>query len=244
MADPLSAAVATTQVRQVKVNESEASAPFLSSTAVCDSQVCPYRTDLVRVDSVTGVISPVFCERLRACAVCLRRQAWRYARAIGLARPDQFITLTRIADTWQDIRGQINGFRTRMKKRLVAWQDIYYVERHHNGDPHVHLWQWGSRVTPYLAREMAVRAGLGPVVDVQPWLSKGPVAYGLKTILKSPSREGLTPGIDDFLNLNGNRLSHSTKQFWRDEHGNKLAGFKAADAHLRRLYPESIVVRL
>jgi len=182
----------------------------LTTTADLHIPLCPNKPGMVSVDPVTGETWPLHCELL-SCQVCLRRQAARYARAIACCRPEHFITFTRVGTDWKQIQPRVNKLRRSMRSRLPRWQDVFHVERDRGGVPHAHMWQWGGDVSPALAREMAIRAGMGGVVNVQRCRSRVPAVYGLKTIVNSPVAEGITPAIADFLELNGERLAHPTR---------------------------------
>jgi hypothetical protein len=197
---------------------------------------CPFKEHVTLVDRGTGEMAPLYCERLRACAVCLRREAFRRAKAIGLAAPEYAITLTAAGVSWRQIQSRIQSFRRGIRRRVPGWQDLYNVERNPSGlGTHVHMWEWGGRPSQALLRESATAAGMGPHVDVRRrTASRGsPLGYGLKAILGSPVTDGLTAEIDDFLVLNGERLSHQTQGFWRDLDGHRLAGYKAAERLMR-----------
>jgi hypothetical protein len=206
---------------------------------------CPSKRHLALVNRETGEIAPIYCERLRACNVCLRREAFRRARAIGLAAPEHAITLTATGDSWREIQGRIRGFRRRVRRKVPRWQDLFHVECNPSKPgTHVHMWQWGGRPSLALVRESATAAGMGPHVHVEPRAAPrgAPLGYGMKSILDSPVSEGLTPEIDDFLVLNGERLHHQTRDFWRDQYGNRLPDYKASARSTRLAVPGSFAV--
>ena len=179
----------------------------------------------------TGLLVPAGCHRL-SCPVCVVVLAFRLGAAIGLARPDQQVLLTQVGEDWTTIRRRMNHFRRILKGLGVRSEDVYHVEPNPQGTGcHVHMWRWGDRLARSVVAEAAVRAGMGSFADVQPRRqpSGSPLTYGLKTILNEPS-EGMTlsPGAQRYLDLNGNRLCHASRNFWRDETGGPLPGVRAA----------------
>lgn len=59
----------------------------------------------------TGALFPASCGRLH-CYVCVRAEAFRYSRAIGVVGPTQAILLTKGAADWSGNQRQLNKFRS------------------------------------------------------------------------------------------------------------------------------------
>lgn len=208
---------------------------------------CPNRLGLAMLDYESGVWVPARCTRL-ACEYCVRVQASVRAAAIWLARPQRAITVTLVADAgdedpWPTARARMNRLR-RNYGRLVGsdlgeW--VYDVERNPRGTGfHAHAWQHGpAKVDRHALDEASERAGAG-MCKVETVRNRGAAAkYGLKGVggmgygLKGADADPL-----EHLWLNGGRLTHQSRGFYRSEDGSTLAVRAAERLALKALYGE------
>ncbi len=209
--------------------------------------ICPSRSNYVVVGLRSGRIFPARCQRLR-CPVCIQVEARNYAAAIALAAPDRAVLLTAVGDEWPVVQRRMNRLREYRRRGGAAGEWVWHVEQNPSGTGHhVHAWQWGPQpLSTEDVRTASVRAGLGHVVNVESvraavgrdtgvLLGRGAMAYGMKSVLVSHSGADLTAEQEHFLRMNGNRLGHASRGFWRDEDGQPAGGRRpAVRAALRR----------
>lgn len=197
--------------------------------------LCPTRGHGLYRSPRTGRLQPKMCGAIR-CWACIVPVANGYARAIALAEPDQLLRFSLVGDDWPTIRRRVNRYRQRLRKLGVAVQDAYHVEPNPLGTGnHVHMWVWGDPLLEPSVRDAALAAGMGFEVDVRPAYlldrAAGPMQeYGMKAVLERPEGTSSMPEqAQQYLTLNGGRLLHSTRQFWRDAAtGERLSGVRAA----------------
>lgn len=199
---------------------------------------CPTKGHIVLVNRATGEIRRGACERL-VCSVCRPAAARRQSAAIAAAQPDLFVTLTRVGDDWPTIRRRVNRFRDLIRRELDGWQDCYSVEANPRGTGHhAHLFAFAAEpfteVDHGLFGDAAVRAGLGPIVDVTMFrIDDGAkhLGYGLKSALNPPGEK--SSAAEAFLVMNGGRLLHATRGFFRDGAGGGARTLAAAIKAIR-----------
>jgi len=200
---------------------------------------CP-RSKLELIDPSTGKRAPVRCGSLR-CYACLVPVALNYASALGLARPSQKLRLTWVGRTHQEIRQRVRKFHRLLRRQGRQVEHAYSVEPNPRGTGnHIHGWTWGSPITLEELQDAATGAGMGAEVWIGPAhvLPTTPpmIKYGLKSVLDYPP--GVTemwPEAREFLELNGGRLLHATRGFWRDgETEEPIPGVRPAIAVARQ----------
>lgn len=180
--------------------------------------VNPSRThELMNLE--TGEIRPAGCRRL-SCPACVRVLAWRRSLAIAWARPSLAVTLTLIApadspDPWQDARKGHNRWRDYyLRSGGRSFESVLHVERNPAGTGyHGHLWLWGPRLDFDRSDAAARRAGLGWVHTERIRQADSAGAYGLKGLTYGLKGAGDDTG--EYLRLNGGRLTHQSRGFFR-----------------------------
>lgn len=184
------------------------------------------------VDLRTGELRPASCGS-HQCPACVISNARRSAVAIGRSRPTVAVLLTDVSSDWGDVRDSMKSFRRNMNRKVAGWQDCYHVERNPSGvGNHIHAWAWSASgsLTRDVVRDAAARADMG-WADVQPRRAPegASLSYGLKAVLQGdPTAALLPPATADFLSINGGRLLHATRGFWRDGRGNAISGLHEA----------------
>lgn len=166
---------------------------------------------------------PAYCARL-TCPVCVRINAFKVARAIALAAPTTSYRLSLVGDSWGEIQPRMRQVVRRLRNEIITFEHVWHVESNPGGTGnHIHGWSWGARPSMPLLSDAAFRAGMGENVDVRRWItrqSEDPmIAYGMKGALAESSRTALSPATKDFLALNGGRLVHASRSFYRDGAG-------------------------
>jgi hypothetical protein len=201
--------------------EEEASLDYYAPSSSQSSwRPCPNRLGRQALNVQTGVLFPASCGRLH-CYVCVRAEAFRYSRAIGVVAPTQSILLTRGGLEWPATQKMLNRFRAEIRKKAHRYEDVAHVERN----------LWGDELDHDTVHASALLAGFGDFAGVEP-VRTGTgraLAYGLKTLIAG-SNEGpdLPATSQDYLELNGGRLAHATKRFWRDADGRPVKGWREA----------------
>lgn len=209
--------------------------------------LCPTKGREVFRDPRTGRLRPRACGTVR-CPVCIVPVALRYAAAIALAEPERLVLLTGVAAEWSTIRKQINRYRQAVRKLGAHCQDAYHVEENPAGTGnHVHMWGWGGAIDEAVVSAAANSAGLGLFSGVQQAFvpETGRLVYGMKAVLEDRDTDGaMTAHAERFLELNGGRLLHATRGYWRDgAKGARLGGVRQAAkvAAARRMALEPVV---
>ena len=170
----------------------------------------------------TGVMVWARCGRLR-CAYCIPLNARRRSAAIAWANPQRAITITLLApagdsDPWQTARRRWNRTREYLKRAGVdPGESVLHVEPNPRGTGfHGHVWQRGARPIPKAAlQEAAHRAGAGWSRIERCRSTAGASAYGLKGL--GYGLKGTTDGPAEYLRVNGGRLTHQSRGFFRGE---------------------------
>lgn len=204
---------------------------------------CPARSGMVFLNLSTGAVVPARCGRL-ACGYCLAKNARRRALAIALAQPQRELRLSLVADSgdadpWQTARGRINRTREylkRWKEPIGFWG--FHVEPNPEGTGyHAHVVQHGPRKINKDALDQAsFRAGAGLTRVRKVQHVDGLAEYGLKgAALAAYGLKGAAEG-SEYLRLNGGRLGHYSRGFFRSLDGGTLAVREAERLALVALY--------
>jgi hypothetical protein len=186
------------------------------------------------MDPTTGERTRTPCRRL-SCGFCGPRIALSTVKAIELARPDGsgVVLLPRGADALSD-RERLHRFARVLRataKELRAgdgcFEYLYVIEKSPAGLPHVHLLAHPATPSWKFRRALAIAGGKG---DLQPIRRLGTVSrYCFKHVLRGldhPHEAGTA--MEHHLGLNGGKLSHSSRAFWRGRSGVALSGVREA----------------
>jgi hypothetical protein len=207
---------------------------------------CPNRLGYVMLDYASGTYRPARCQRL-ACPYCVRSEAMIRAAAIWLAKPRRAIRVSLVADPgdpdpWPTVRYRMNKLREhygRLVGDLGEW--CYSVEPNPRGTGyHAHAWQHGpGKVDAQALDECAARAGAG-FCKVETVHHAGQASqYGLKALRGSGyALKGTDDDADTFLRVNGGRLTHQSRGFFRSEAGVRLPVRRAEELALSALFGE------
>jgi hypothetical protein len=180
----------------------------------------------------TGELFCPYCNHRRLCVFHADREACWEGAAIALAKPDYHMTVTGLPDNWEDIRDGMNRFKRRLAKDLAGFRCWYAVEPNRRGTGHhAHCFVDHVRTTVLQLTEYSQEAGLG-LVDERPLtpIERGHY-YPLKEMrMKSyGSLAEARKGQNRFLDINGSRLGHHTKNFFRDRDGYLLSRAEALE---------------
>lgn len=183
-----------------------------------DGCIAP-RADVLLVNSETGEVRPAGCRRL-TCPACVRIAAWRRSLAIAWARPERAVTLTLVApadcpDPWPLARRRMNRWREWCQRLgSPVGETVAHVEPNPQGTGHhAHIWQHGPKIDMDVSDEAARRAGLGWVHLERVKSARDASGYGLKGL--GYGLKGTQDGPSEYLRLNGKRLTHQSRGFFR-----------------------------
>jgi len=206
-----------------------------------ESEGCPNATGSTWLDRRTGERKPRACGRLR-CPFCGPRLALSTANAIVLAAPSCSAVLT----TWgSDLPSEpellfrlfvksVNATAAELRSGGRTWEYCWTLEVSSTGIPNAHVLAWGDPVAPARFSRVAISAGVR-WGDVQPIRHLPLLA---RYVLKLPLAP-LDLGLDGeacmalHLTLNGGKLLHSSRRFWRNG-ARGLPGVRVARAVARR----------
>ena len=206
----------------------------------------PARTTIT--STITKYVAQRRCRALH-CPYCLPLQVRDVARAIALAEPDWFLTLTLVGSDFTTIRDRMNRYRQKLLRAGTSFEWVWHVEHNPEGNgAHVHAWvRCEVPPSPSELSLAAQASGLGPISDWQRRRAEmGPrglsldgvtaASYGMKEALEGLASDvSLTMAQEAFLALNGGRLCHASRQFWVDRYGRPLPGVRAAIRQARWL---------
>lgn len=190
---------------------------------------------------VTGEVHPWRCKRNR-CPWCGPINAHLVAGAIALAEPERVFTLTLVGDDWQTIRSRVNRVTYDVRAAGGQWNVAWHVEENPRGTGHhVHGVQWGTFVPQRTLSWAAARRGMGFRAHIaQVRETDRASAYGLKLAAAAYSLKGADGDLERFLGLNGARMVHASRGFWRDGPGRPIRSVHGAvQMSMRRMYGDS-----
>lgn len=174
---------------------------------------CPRKLGFVMLSLSTGVVMPARCDA-NFCPYCAPIKASQIARAMALAEPERMIRLSLIPDRFPDSQRAVKSLVKWLRRNFGRVELCYSIEPNPKGTGnHAHAWQHGPRKIPQAAlQEACHRVGLG-FPDIRRWRNRGgATGYGLKGIGYGMKSDDL----ETFLDLNGGRLVHATRDFFRD----------------------------
>jgi hypothetical protein len=141
------------------------------------------------------------------------------------------------------VRARLYRVRYDIRRIGVRWADCYHIERNPRGTGfHAHLFQHGDYIEQSLLQTLCERRGMGfpyitawrpTSIRAHGYALKEATGYGLKGAARSET-------LRDYLAMNGGRLVHASREFWRDASAERgvpprpLSGVAAA----RRVYAE------
>ncbi len=152
----------------------------------------------------TGEMRAMPCGSWR-CHVCAPAKAHRLGMLAAAARPQRFITLSRVGDDLQDAHTRLSVLSKALRRAGRQWEYLSVPERHQNGSWHLHLLQRGSYVPQRELSRRAASAGMGSVVWISAIREPGQVArYLVKYMSKGDP--------DDY--PRGTRRYRTSRAFW------------------------------
>jgi hypothetical protein len=138
---------------------------------------------------------------------------------IAYSLPQRFLRFSLVGSDFPVVQARINRVRYDLRALGLAWEDTWVVERNPKGTGfHAHLWQHGSYVRQDVLQEVTQRRGMG-IPWIQAWRAPqgASVTYGLKSITYGlKGARGGSEGLTEHLTLNGGRLIHASRGFWRN----------------------------
>lgn len=167
-------------------------------------------------DEEGGRGAPGRC-KANQCPECVVIEARRRARAIAYQTPERMVTLTSAPEDWQALRDAVYNCVSHVREKAGRFDHVYVVEWGTEGGLHVHLLQHGDFIPYEVLQEGAVGAGFGSIVYIQR-ITPGTERCAADYLLKIPRHCGggvSDVGLRRYLKINGGRLIHASKGFWR-----------------------------
>lgn len=201
--------------------------------------VCP-RSLGRRVNIDTGEWFFDRCKR-HSCEVCGPKAAFVTALAIGLVEPERFVRFSLVGEDWQTVRRRVRRVAFELRHEGFSWNCCWHVERNPRGTGHhVHAYQWGDFVAQSKLQTVCSGNGMG-YPDIRKWEQVGTrgTMYGMKHAVGYGMKGASTrEGLSEYLALNGGRLVHASRGFWREgRDGPRINGIDGARAvALERVY--------
>jgi hypothetical protein len=213
-----------TQISEPEADGLSSLASYRKSLGGSKRRRCAAKKNFWLVNGVTGEICPLGCGRM-TCGDCVGWLAARTAGAVGLSEPERFGRLSLVGDDWSTVRARMGRLRYDLRKALgKPFEWAWNVERNPKGTGHhVHFLTHGCYVPQRLLCRLADYNGMGHNTDIRQWRAQSSLAeaYGLKGLLY-PMKSAQGVELPDFLELNGKRLIHASRGFFRFE-GQRLA---------------------
>lgn len=192
----------------------------------------------------TGETFAARCEA-NTCVYCLPRNVSARADAISYATPERFIRYSLVGDDWQTIRKRYKVLSDRIRSRGYTSESCYFVEPYESGaGNHIHAFQHGDYIPQHELVELATSVGFAPNTDIRRWQTygsrstrytmKNATGYGMKTL------RAATEAAETYLALNGQRLHHHTRGFFRHPDGRHIGNVKEAVKAARRASRTSV----
>ena len=145
----------------------------------------------VLFDSRTSGVLPLPCNTW-ACRVCGPAKAFRLGIHAASARPERFITLSRVGPDLEIVHERLKTLSKALRRSGYGWEYLAVPELHQNGSWHLHLLQKNDFIPQRLLSHRADAAGMGYVVDIQRIRGAGEVPkYLCKYLTKQSLSERL-----------------------------------------------------
>jgi hypothetical protein len=147
--------------------------------------------------------------------------------AIDLAKPNYFLTITKMSDPWPDNRDVMTAMKIAMRELWASLRWCWAIEQVPGSEPHAHAFvRTQERLDPAVLNALGARMGTGHI-DVQCGPHHG--AYILKAAMTRTysSGESALLGLNAHLDLNGSRLVHNHRDFFLDTAGRVVTKAKA-----------------
>jgi hypothetical protein len=204
---------------------------------------CP-RSQLDYVHRVTGERFPLRC-KVNTCQFCGPRNAGLIATAQARSEPRRMFLITDLPLDWQKIRHVMNQIREALADAGIRGEWAYSVEPNPsgNGKAHVHGLHHGDFIPQKLFSQIAKRNGAGSIVMIQEIRDLSSAArYGVKAagaafygVKASKETYG---AFKAFLDVNGKRIEHHSRGFYRLPSGKVVTQAEAVRAVISDRHPE------
>jgi hypothetical protein len=194
------------------------------------------------VGQETGQIIPARCTA-SFCGWCGPLRAREVAGAIGLAEPERLVRFSGLRGTWRENQWRIRQVVYDLRRAGYVFEYCVHCEWNPKETGyHAHLYQVGSYVPQAFLQSCCVGHGLG-LPDIRAFHARGGPgeAYGLKLAgldygLKLSKRK---EALERYLRLNGGRLSHQSRRFFRNLEGQRC-GLTEGRAAFRSLRADGV----
>ena len=203
---------------------------------------CPRRRGWFLVGGDTGQVIPVKC-KASFCGWCGPLRAREVAGAIGLAEPERLVRFSGLRASWAENQWRLEKVVSEVRQAGFVFEYCLHCEWNPKETGyHGHLYQVGAFVPQTFLQSCCLRHGFG-FPDIRKFRRRGgaEVTYGLKLAgldygLKLSLRQ---EALERYLEVNGGRLSHQSRHFFRNLDGERC-GLTEARAAFRSLRADGV----
>lgn len=194
---------------------------------------CPAKTGWYNLSLGTGAFHPMRCKRHR-CGFCGPLNANLVSLALAHANPERAITFTLAGEKWQQRRNRMKRLRHSITREGYATEWAWHVEPNPRGTGHhVHVLQRGDYIPAAHLRSMARTEGFGSRARIEKLRDKhGAAIYNTKMLASAYGVKMLRDQQDVFLDANGGRPVHTSREWWKPNRG-LWASVRAAQVQVR-----------
>ncbi len=180
---------------------------------------CPHSPGFYLRCVETGEVRRFRCKR-NACEYCLGVNRWQTGRLVAEAEPRRFVLFTLVGNDWQTIRARMGRVFYDLRAEGLRSEWAWFVHENPKGTGHhVHALQHGDYLPLKTLRRVADRRGMGRrVVPEEIRGAQDAAGYAARSAAGYSARESAAA-----LPLNGNRVGHWSRGYWRAPGGKRAA---------------------
>ena len=167
------------------------------------------------------------------CGYCLPRNVSERAMAVAYAMPERWIRFSLVGEDHQTRRARMYRLLYGIKQAGYRTEWCWYVEPNPKGTGHhIHVHQHGDYLPQRELVDLADGVGFGRNTWIRPWRAdtrsqhayamKDAAGYGMKDAASRDERAAV------YLEVNGGRLHHHSRGFFRHPDGTHIGNVKAA----------------
>jgi hypothetical protein len=173
----------------------------------------------LRVNDVTGEVYYPRCGQRRKCLYHVDREAQHIGLIVRDAEPSGFMTITGLPTEWKSIQKKLACLFRKLRRTTTGFSWCYYIEYNESKKmAHAHAFTHGPWMHNGTLSEYSQNIGLGHVDYRTVQEGSFPYFYPTKLLRLDnySSSKTARSGINAYLDLNGGRIHHNSRDFFRD----------------------------